>query len=303
VLLSHRSPPLILVLQWSTEAIAMLTKVFFVLALLVCHSNASLQPSSNLEDPLDLEVITLDSQGNPVKSVHYSYDQLLTLPTVTVKTERDPNTNRPATYTGIYISDLFEAFDVDATFDVIGANCSDGLKQYYDRDYLARHRPVLLLKFDGKPPADWPDSEHGSWFGPYCVVHESFTPEETVYGYCEEPRFASGVTSLELTSFTQSLGRFTPKKGGNDPEVVKGQKIAVGGCISCHKLGSAGGHRSGDSWQKLAESATTSKDYFRKYVTDPHSVNPTSAMPPHPKFDDNTFNALEAYFKAMIPFE
>jgi hypothetical protein len=108
----------------------MLTKVFFVLALLVCHSNASLQPSSNLEDPLDLEVITLDSQGNPVKSVHYSYDQLLTLPTVTVKTERDPNTNRPATYTGIYISDLFEAFDVDATFDVIGANCSDGLKQY-----------------------------------------------------------------------------------------------------------------------------------------------------------------------------
>jgi hypothetical protein len=45
----------------------------------------------------DLEVITLDSQGNPAKTVYYSYDQLLTLPTVTVKTERDPNTNTPAT--------------------------------------------------------------------------------------------------------------------------------------------------------------------------------------------------------------
>jgi hypothetical protein len=37
---------------------------------------------------LDLEVIALDAQGNPTKSVFYSYDQLLTLPTVTVKTER-----------------------------------------------------------------------------------------------------------------------------------------------------------------------------------------------------------------------
>jgi len=26
-------------------------------------------------------------------------------------------------------------------------------------------------------------------------------------------------------------------------------------------------------------------------------------MPPHPTFDDKTFNALEAYFKAMMPSE
>jgi hypothetical protein len=141
---------------------------------------ASLQPSKTPEDPLDLEVITLDPQGNPAKTVYYSYDQLLTLPEVTVKTERDPNTNTPATYTGIYLSDLFEAFDADASFDVIGAKCSDGRKQYYDRNYLARHRPILLLKFDDKPPADWPNAEHGSWLGPYCVVHESFSPAETI---------------------------------------------------------------------------------------------------------------------------
>jgi len=62
----------------------------------------------------DLEVITLDSQGNPTKTVYYSYGQLLTLPLVTVKTERDPNRGKPATYTGIYISNLFEAFGADA---------------------------------------------------------------------------------------------------------------------------------------------------------------------------------------------
>jgi len=51
---------------------------------------------------------------------------------------------------------------------------------------------------------------------------------ETVYGYGEEPRIASGVTSLELTGFTQSLGRFTPKESENDPEVVKGQRDGPG---------------------------------------------------------------------------
>ena len=186
---------------------------------------------------------------------------------------------------------------------MIGANCSDGRKQYYDRDYVAKHRPILLLKFDGKPPADWPNSEHGSWLGPYCVVHESFSPTETIYGYVEESRSAPAVTSLELTSFNQSLGRFTPKGSTNDPEVVKGQKIAVGSCISCHKLGKVGGHRTDASWDVLAEHALTSKDNFRRFVIDPHSINPMSQMPPHPTFDTDTFNALEAYFKAMMPIE
>jgi mono/diheme cytochrome c family protein len=122
-----------------------------------------------------------------------------------------------------------------------------------------------------------------------------------VYGYVEQPRSVSGVVSLELTSFTQSLGRLTPKEGGNDPEVVKGQKIAAGSCISCHKLGNVGGTQA--SWAVLAASVVTSKDNFRKKVTDPQSMNPTSHMPPHPTFDDNTFNALEAYFKAMMPIE
>ena len=124
----------------------MLTRMLVVIAILACNSDAeSLQPSSNRQNWQDLEVITLDSQGDPAKTVYYTYDQLLTLPAVTVKTDRDPNTNNPATYTGIYISELFEAFGADASFDVIGAKRSDRSKQYYDRDYVAKHRPILLL--------------------------------------------------------------------------------------------------------------------------------------------------------------
>jgi cytochrome c5 len=279
-------------------------RVLVVIALLASNSNAaSLQASETRQKWEDLEVITLDSQGNPAKTVYYSHDQLLTLPTVTVNTERDPNTNRPATYTGVYIGDLFEAFGADASFDVIGTNSLDHYKQYYDRDYIAKHRPILLLKFDGNPPDDWPPGENGTAFGPYCVVHESFTPVEKIYGYVEKPRSSHAVVSLELTSYSQSLGRFTPKKGGNAPEVVKGQKIAVGSCISCHNLGKAGGQLAHMDWDRLAWSAVGSQDRLRKYVTDPRSFNPISAMPPQPTFDDKTFNALKAYFKAMIPIE
>jgi hypothetical protein len=50
---------------------------------------------------------------------------------------------------------------------------------------------------------------------------------ETIYGYVQQPRSLYGVVSLELTSFSQSLGRFTPMASENDPDVVKGQKIAL----------------------------------------------------------------------------
>ena len=279
----------------------MFTRVFVVIALLACNSDAaSLQSSSTPRDPMDLAVITLDSQGKSAKTVYYSYDQLLELPTVTVKTERDPNTNAPATYTGVYLSDLFESFGANASFDVIGANCIGRYKQYYDRDYVTRHRPILLLKFDDKPPADWPKSEQGNVLGPYCVVHESFSPTETIYGYVEEPRNAPRVTSLELTSFNQSLGHFAAKESANDPEVVKGQKIVIGSCISCHNAGNAGGHMADVSLRLLGAKAATSKEIFRKKVIDPRSTSPFSRMPPHPTFDDDTFNALEAYLKAMM---
>jgi mono/diheme cytochrome c family protein len=89
----------------------------------------------------------------------------------------------------------------------------------------------------------------------------------------------------------------------DNPEAVKGKKIAVGSCTSCHNIEKAGGQMAGSPWSVLAATAVTSKDNFRKKVIDPHSMNPTSGMPPHPTFDDNTFNALEAYFKAMMPME
>ena len=67
-------------------------------------------------------------------------------------------------------------------------------------------------------------------------------------------------------------------------------------------LGTVGGHIA-STWAVLAATALTSKDTFRKRVIDPRSFNPVSLMPPHPTFDDETFNAPEAYFKATMLIE
>src|SRR4029453_18138860 len=72
--------PLILTLAGLASG-STLARVFVVIALLACNSNAaSLQPSEARQKWEDLEVITLDSQGNPANTfisttIRYSHCQ------------------------------------------------------------------------------------------------------------------------------------------------------------------------------------------------------------------------------------
>jgi hypothetical protein len=47
-----------------------------------------------------LEVFNIDADGSASVPRYYRFEQLLTLPQITVKTATDPNTQQPATYTG-----------------------------------------------------------------------------------------------------------------------------------------------------------------------------------------------------------
>jgi mono/diheme cytochrome c family protein len=136
--------------------------------------------------------------------------------------------------------------------------------------------------------------------GPYCVAHENFQPLETIYGYIEAPRIPFGIVSVELTSYALSLGKFDSAAPSNS-EAAKGQKIAIGSCVSCHNNGSAGGKMAQRPWQVLAANAVYNGDYFRQYVVNPQKFKPAVAMPAHPTFDSATLDALQAYFKTVLP--
>src|SRR6266478_968113 len=250
-------------------------------------SAGTLTSSQTRTSSQDLEVFDIRADGSVSAPRYYRYEQLLTLRLVTVKTAKDPNTQQPATYTGVYFNDLISGLQSSAEQTVLGANCYDGYQQYYDPDY------------DEKAPAEWPKSEHDSPMGPYCVVHESFQPLETVYGYTEAPRIPFGIVSVELTSYALSLGKFDAPDPHNS-EVMKGQKIAVGSCVSCQNNGSAGGKMARRPWQVLAANAVYNSDYFRQYVVDPQKFKPNVAMPAHPTFDSATLDALQTYFKTVL---
>jgi mono/diheme cytochrome c family protein len=263
-------------------------------------SAGTLTGSPTRSSPQDLEVFDIKADRSVSAPRYYRYEQLLTLPLITVKTAKDPNTQQPATYTGVYFNDLIQGLRSSPEQTVVGANCYDGYQQYYDLDYDEKHHPIFLLKYDGKAPADWPKSEHNSPMGPYCVVHENFRPLETVYGYTEEPRIPFGIVSVELTTYALSLGKFDAPDPHNS-EVTKGQKIAVGSCVSCHNNGSAGGKMAQRPWQVLAAHAVYNSDYFRQYVVNPQKFKPNVAMPAHPTFDSATLDALQTYFKTVLP--
>jgi hypothetical protein len=96
------------------------------------------------------------------------------------------------------------------------------------------------------------------------------------------------VISVELTSYALSLGKFDAPDQHNS-EVMKGQKIAVGSCVSCHNNGSAGGKMAQRPWQVLAAHAVYNSDYFRQYVVDPQKFKPNVGKP---ALVNSTFSAM-----------
>jgi mono/diheme cytochrome c family protein len=273
-----------------------------VTGLALGHAGAApLAGSATRSSPQDLEVTTVKPDGTVSAPVYYTYEQLCTLPQVTVKTDEDPETLKSATYTGVLVRDLFAAFGAAPGQDVMTMTCYDHYQQFYDPDYDAKHAPILLLKFDGLPPGAWPKSDQNTPQGPYSIVYQKFVPAETIYGYVQPPRIPYGVLSAQIFTHAQFFDPFKPKTNAGDPEVQKGEQIALGSCISCHNIGDNGGTMATRPWSLLALFAATASDHFRGYVVDPQKINPAAKMPAHPTFDAKTLDALQAYFKTMAP--
>jgi mono/diheme cytochrome c family protein len=249
----------------------------------------------------DLEYAVLDAAGTPGPTQYISQAQLLKLPLVTVKTDRDGETKKPATYQGLYLKDLLKVLATSPEQNTLRAICVDHYHAYYDPDYLARVDALLVLKFDGKAWPDWPTNEHGGKLGPYYISQAKFTPIYNTLAFVEMAKIPFGVNRIELLNDAPVKAATLPKRLADDPLVQQGRTIAINGCFSCHNAGAYGGTMAQKPWPVLAVHAATNADYFRKMVTNPQQFKPGVAMPSHKTWDDATFNAVEAYFKATLP--
>jgi len=255
-----------------------------------------LQRRSNFDLRLSGDLI-----GVPSAATRYiSREDLLRLPQQTFTVARDGNFWRPTEVSGVPLAQLVERFAASPTSDLVLAICTDRYCAPYPQAYLAAHKPILVLRIDGKSPAQWPKDSEGGDLGPYLISNPDFTPSFKILSHRDEEQIPWGVVQLEFRNQREVLGAIAPRgPRARDALVQDGYRIAQQNCFRCHNLGSVGGMKSGLTWNVLSAWASGSPEFFTAYVRSPKAKNSKAQMPPNPDYDRHTLRALTAYFQTF----
>lgn len=228
-------------------------------------------------------------------------ERLLGLPLMTVTNSMDPTRKAPAVYRGILLERLRDHLGVaEAQADTLFAVCVDGYSKEFPNDYLTAFRSLLVLEIDGTGPEAWGKNRvNGLPMAPYYIIATDFRPRpsETVLGRPEALRYPHGVARLEFRSDATTLGRIRLSEDAS-PLARQGQTIALRECLACHGHDDFGGSMSGRPWL-LIKTWASNTNYFRRYVVNPRSVQPTSRMPAFKDLDPVVLDALQAYFREL----
>jgi hypothetical protein len=239
--------------------------------------------------------------GLPFGSTRYvAYKDLLALPQVAYTVSDDTNFKGATRISGIPLEQLTQLLGADPKAELVVAICYDGYRTNYPKAYVSAHRPLLVLKINGKTESGWPLSENNGPLGPYLISSPKFTPSFQVLSHTDEPQIPFGVTRIEFRDEATVLGSIAPH-GNYAPgsAVMNGYRIAQQNCFRCHNMGAEGGQMAGRSWQILAMWASTEPDYFRRYVKNPQAIDPKDRMPGFPGYDAATIDALRQYFASF----
>jgi mono/diheme cytochrome c family protein len=253
----------------------------------------------------DLEVTGMLA-GVPQGAVRYaSYADLLRLPSVTAAVTDDADIGasavHPVRVAGVPLDILAKALGVLPTSDLIDALCSDRYRSQFPADYIAAHRPILVLTVNGLKPAAWAVRVHKEDPGPYFIVYDRYVPTFKVLSHSDEEQLPTNVVRLNFTTRAATFGGITPRgEYAADSAVMQGFAIAKQNCMRCHASGAAGGTKSKHDWAKLSAFARQRGADFEQYVHDPPSVDPHAKMPRNAQYDAATLAALRAYFSSLV---
>ncbi len=254
----------------------------------------------------DLEITGMAADIAPGTVRYISYQQLLKLPQTTVTVTGDENFRelppQKLTVTGVYLDVLERSLGALPGADLVTALCSDGYRATYTRQYVKTHRPILALKIDGLPVETWVAKTHNDDPGTYFITHADFTPSFSVSSFQEIPKIPAKITRLELGIAQEVYGAIAPNpRETSNPQVIAGFQIAQQHCYRCHNMGSYGGTKASKEWHALGNLASSSPAIFERYLRDPKSVDPKSAMTCEPQVGEPAAKALQAYFQTFAP--
>jgi hypothetical protein len=247
--------------------------------------------------PQDLE-ISGDVTGLAAGASRFvSYAALSGLPQVSYTVRHDENFSGPVQLSGVSLDGVLAALGVDGKDQLIAAISADGYEGHYTTAYRAEHHPFLVLKIEGKEPAQWKPGPDGEKYTPYVISAPAFAPAFHVLAHKDMAQVPYGVTGLKLYREEATLAALQPHSGG--AAAMEGYRIAVQNCLRCHRAGDIGGNKSPFGWPQMAMIAQGNAGAFGKYVVRPNAVNPEANMPPNPEYDAATIRALTAYFQSV----
>jgi mono/diheme cytochrome c family protein len=226
------------------------------------------------------------------------YAELLALPQETEMAVDDTNFGRPMRMTGIALARLPALLGAKSGAAMVIAMCDDAYAAHYAAEYLRVHHPVLVLRLNGKAPAQWPRAVDGEAMGPYVISHPHFAPSFHVLAHRDEAQVPWGVVRLDFRDEAEVYAPIKPPAVyANDLQVQQGYTIARQNCFRCHEREDEGGTKSNRAWDVVARRAAADPRWFDQYVRAPKSVNRASQMAASPQYDAAAMQALQAYFK------
>ena len=227
-----------------------------------------------------------------------SFSDLSRLPLETYTVTDDRGLGKSVRITGLALQKLPSLLGAASGATMVTALCSDDYAAHYPASYVHDHHPLLVLRIDGKGPAQWPKLSAGDSMGPYLVSHPSFKPAFKILNHTDEAQVPWGVVRLDFEPEQQVYAPIAPfGPHANDPLVQQGFTIASQNCFRCHARNGEGGLKSNRPWDVVARRSATDPAYFDAYVRNPQRVNPAARMEGTPTYDDATLRALRAYFK------
>lgn len=256
---------------------------------------------NNRTDPSDLEVAVSTEGGRPSQTNYVSYADLSKMPQVTFEISDDTNFKGKTRISGVELESFARALGAAPGSRMVVAICDDGYRANYPADYVRAHHPLLVLRVDDRPPAQWPKSHDGGGLGPYLISHPTFTPSFKILSHVDEPQIPYGVVRLELRVEASVYAAISPRGPLAQNSIVRqGYRIAQQNCFRCHNSGDEGGRMAGRPWLVLGAWAASDPAHFRAYVRNPRAVNASGHMPGNPDYDDATIEALRRYFATFV---
>jgi mono/diheme cytochrome c family protein len=281
--------------------------LFMVMAcalLLAALAPASKLLTSRRDHSTDLEITGLVDGVPPGESRFISYASLSSLPKVTFVLKHDDNFAElpveSAMVSGVDLEVLAKTVGARPDAELISAVCADGYTAPFPTEAIHAHHPVLVLTMDGLPLDVWAEKNQKPDLGPYLITYDNFVPAFHVLSHSDFAQSPAQLVRLDFTTSKQQAEAFAPIADASHsitPQVQDGYLISQQNCFRCHNSGPYGGTKSGKSWQKLAKLAKKDPAEFQAWVRNPKSVDPDSKMPPNPKYDQATLDALTAYFQ------